>query len=154
MDSWTQTVVCVCVRVKVEAKEWGLVRGTAECVELVASSIGQHDGQRFFPVLQLTSLNDRLKLLRHDRPHQLYTPRHAMSICFIAFSFSFLMFLFCLQWFDTVVARDSEWQWHQLGRMQVCTSLQTGNHASTSPLSFSNSLDAFLRIVHVRCILG
>jgi len=33
-------------------------------------------------------------------------------------------------------ARDSEWQWHQLGHMQVCTSLQTGNHASTSPLSF------------------
>jgi len=33
-------------------------------------------------------------------------------------------------------ARDSEWQWHQLGHMQVCTSLQTGNHASTPPLSF------------------
>jgi len=33
-------------------------------------------------------------------------------------------------------ARDSEWQWHQLGYMQVCTSLQTGNHASTPPLSF------------------
>jgi len=33
-------------------------------------------------------------------------------------------------------ARDSEWQWHQLGRMQVCTSLQTDNHANTSPLSF------------------
>jgi len=33
-------------------------------------------------------------------------------------------------------ARDSEWQWHQLGRMQVCTSLQTDNHASTPPLSF------------------
>jgi len=32
-------------------------------------------------------------------------------------------------------ARDSEWQWHQLGYMQVCTSLQTDNHASTSPLS-------------------
>jgi len=29
-------------------------------------------------------------------------------------------------------ARDSEWQWHQ----QVCTSLQTDNHASTPPLSF------------------
>ena len=29
-----------------------------------------------------------------------------------------------------------EWQWHQLGHMQVCTSLQTGNHASTSQLSF------------------
>jgi len=33
-------------------------------------------------------------------------------------------------------ARDSEWQWHQLGHMQVCTSLQTDNHASTSQLSF------------------
>ena len=28
-------------------------------------------------------------------------------------------------------ARDSEWQWHQLGLMQVCTSLQRDNHAST-----------------------
>jgi len=37
---------------------------------------------------------------------------------------------------DFTGARDSEWQWHQLGRMQVCTSLQTYNHASTSPLSF------------------
>ena len=33
-------------------------------------------------------------------------------------------------------ARYSEWQWHQLGHMQVCTSLQTDNHASTTPLSF------------------
>jgi len=33
-------------------------------------------------------------------------------------------------------ARDSEWQWHQLGRMQVCISLQTDNHASTPQLSF------------------
>jgi len=23
----------------------------------------------------------------------------------------------------------SEWQWYQLGRVQVCTSLQTDNHA-------------------------
>ena len=37
---------------------------------------------------------------------------------------------------DLTEARDSEWQWHQLGRMQVCTSLQTDNHASTPPLSF------------------
>ena len=37
---------------------------------------------------------------------------------------------------DFTEARDSEWQWHQLGHMQVCTSLQTDNHASTSPLSF------------------
>ena len=34
------------------------------------------------------------------------------------------------------VTRDSEWQWHQLGHMQVCTSLQTDNHVSTPPLSF------------------
>ena len=33
-------------------------------------------------------------------------------------------------------ARDSEWQRHQLGHMQVCISLQTDNHASTPPLSF------------------
>jgi len=33
-------------------------------------------------------------------------------------------------------ARDSEWQWHPLGHMQVCTSLQSDCHASTPPLSF------------------
>ena len=37
---------------------------------------------------------------------------------------------------DFTGARDSEWQWNQLGHMQVCTSLQTDNHASTPPLSF------------------
>jgi len=37
---------------------------------------------------------------------------------------------------DFSEARDSEWQWHQLGRMQVCTLLQTDNHASTPPLFF------------------
>jgi len=31
---------------------------------------------------------------------------------------------------DFTEARDSEWQWHQLGHMQICTSLQTDNHAS------------------------
>jgi len=37
---------------------------------------------------------------------------------------------------DFTEARDSEWQWHQLRHMQVCTSLQTDNHASTQPLNF------------------
>jgi len=37
---------------------------------------------------------------------------------------------------DFTKARDSEWQWHQLEHMQVCTSLQTDNHTSTQPLSF------------------
>ena len=40
---------------------------------------------------------------------------------------------------DFTGARDSEWQWHQLGRMQVCTSLQTDSHASTPPLCFSQA---------------
>jgi len=32
---------------------------------------------------------------------------------------------------DFTEARDSEWQWHQLGHMQVCISIQTDNHTST-----------------------
>jgi len=37
---------------------------------------------------------------------------------------------------DFTEARDSEWHWHQLGHMQVCTSLQTDNQASHPPLVF------------------
>jgi len=37
---------------------------------------------------------------------------------------------------DFTEARDSELQWHQLGHMQICISLQTDNHASTPPLNF------------------
>ena len=37
---------------------------------------------------------------------------------------------------DFTEARDSDWQWHQLDHMQVCISLQTDSHASTTPLSF------------------
>ena len=33
-------------------------------------------------------------------------------------------------------AKDSEWQWHQLGHKQICTLTQTHNHASIPPLSF------------------
>jgi len=32
---------------------------------------------------------------------------------------------------DFIEVRDSEWQWHQLGHMQICISLQTDNDAST-----------------------
>ena len=45
---------------------------------------------------------------------------------------------------DFTEARESEWQWHQLGRMQVCTSLQTDNHASTPLLSFLQAGMPFL----------
>jgi len=44
---------------------------------------------------------------------------------------------------DFTEARDSEWQWHQMGHMQVCTSLQTDNHAST-PLSVFTGRMPFL----------
>jgi len=39
---------------------------------------------------------------------------------------------------------DSEWQWHQLGHMQVCTLIQTDNHTSTPPLSFFTDRMPFL----------
>ena len=45
---------------------------------------------------------------------------------------------------DFTEARDSQWQWHQLGHTQVCNSLQTDNHASTPPLSFFTSRMPFL----------
>jgi len=45
---------------------------------------------------------------------------------------------------DFTEARDSEWQWHQLGRMQVCTSLQRDNNASTRPLRFFTGRMPFL----------
>jgi len=61
---------------------------------------------------------------------------------------------------DFTEARDSEWQWHQLGHMQVCTSLQIDNHASTPPLSFlqagcpschpTNSVKALKAFAHTK----
>ena len=71
---------------------------------------------------------------------------------------------------DFTEARDSEWQWHLLGHMQDCISLQTDNHASTPPLSFlqagcpswrpTNSVKAlkamgkYLVAVEVGCVIG
>ena len=68
---------------------------------------------------------------------------------------------------DFTEARDSEWQWHQLGNMQVYTLLQTDNHASTPPLNFlqagcpscrpTNSVKALnsnIRLRLLSCILS
>jgi len=41
---------------------------------------------------------------------------------------------------DFTEAKDSEWQWHQLGHMQVCTSL----HASTPTTQFFTGRMPFL----------
>jgi len=59
---------------------------------------------------------------------------------------------------DFTEARDSEWQWHPLGHMQVCTLLQTDNHASTPLLSLlqagcpschpTNSVEALKAMKH------
>jgi len=45
---------------------------------------------------------------------------------------------------DFTEARDSEWQRHPLGHMQVCTLLQTDNHASTPPLGFTGQMPFLL----------
>jgi len=44
---------------------------------------------------------------------------------------------------DFTKARDSEWQWHQLG-YKVCTLLQTDNHASTPTTQFFTGRMPFL----------
>jgi len=64
---------------------------------------------------------------------------------------------------DFAEARDSEWQWHQLGHMQVCTSLQTDNHFNTPTLSFlqagcpsclpTNSVKALKAITNIQMIV-
>ena len=66
---------------------------------------------------------------------------------------------------DFTEARDSEWQWHQLGHMQVCTSLQTSIQASTPPLRFlqarclschtTNSTEGIIIIRHYnKCVMS
>jgi len=45
---------------------------------------------------------------------------------------------------DFTGARESGWQWHPLGHMQVCTSFQTDNHASAPPLCFFTGRMPFL----------
>jgi len=46
---------------------------------------------------------------------------------------------------DFTEARDSEWQWHQLGCMQLCILLQTDNPSRTPPLSFLQAGCPFCR---------
>jgi len=48
-----------------------------------------------------------------------------------------------LSWVSTLcAARDGEWEWHQLGQMQIYALPQTHNHTSTPPLSFFYRPDA------------
>ena len=46
------------------------------------------------------------------------------------------------------------WQWHQLDHMQIiCASLQTDNHASTSPLGKTNDIRKIILCIPVTEIL-
>jgi len=49
-----------------------------------------------------------------------------------------------LQQFRIKYKHNSEWQWHQLGHMQVCTSLQTDNH-DRCPIQYNNIIFYNLR---------
>jgi len=43
-----------------------------------------------------------------------------------------------------LLEQESEWQWHELGHLQICTLPQTANHASTPPLSLFTGQMLFL----------
>ena len=91
--------------------------------------------QRFFRVSSLKDLFDSTDTHTHARTHARTHTHTRLTALFPG-----------LPWWagtrkvktnlNFTEARDSEWQRHQLGHMQVCTLLQTDNHASTSPLSF------------------
>jgi len=53
---------------------------------------------------------------------------------------------------DFTEATDSEWQQHQLGYMQVHTSLQIDNHARTPPLSFLQTCPSFRPTNNVKAL--
>ena len=53
---------------------------------------------------------------------------------------------------DLTEARDSGWQWHQLGHMQVCTSLQADNHASTPPLKINDQCEIYCILATVKSV--
>ena len=59
---------------------------------------------------------------------------------------------------DFTGARESQWHWHQLGYMQICTSPQTDNHASIPGEGWHVQSDvklfANLDLVDKFCYLG
>ena len=48
---------------------------------------------------------------------------------------------------DFTEARDSKWQWHQLGHIQVCISLQRDIHASNPPQMYTKYCDNLKTII-------
>jgi len=49
-------------------------------------------------------------------------------------------------------ARVSEWHWHKLGHMQICTLPQTDDHASIPPVSlFTGRMPFLLLLPNQQC---
>jgi len=55
---------------------------------------------------------------------------------------------------DFTEARDSEWQWHQLGHMLVCTSLQTDSEWQWNPLYAPRSRQITMPAPHCSVFTG
>ena len=79
------------------------------------------------PVTSASSALGVLTIMHHTNPRSLLT--HSQS-------HTPVLRPFVRDYLDFTEERDNQWQRHQLGHMQVCTSLQTDNHTSTPPLSF------------------
>ena len=105
-----------------------------------------HEG---WAAVEYSSFGCKRLLFTGSKARQLSVIRReaCINICYYTHTHTHLTAIFsgttCVSWYqkgninlDFCEARDSEWQWHQLGHMQVCTLLQTDNHASTPPLSF------------------
>jgi len=102
----------------------------------------------------LTQLSIIIQIVRHN--NCAISMSHDLMIC---------------EWFgasirtnlDFTEARDSEWQWHQLGHMQICTSPQT-DHACIPKHSFlqagcpfcspTNSMKTLTAKCFLKCFRG
>jgi len=90
----------------------------------VISQASQHGGAAALKVLSRLSLSDCLRL-KHTHTHTFNGPFSGTT--------QVSQYQKGKTNLDSTEARFSEWQWHQLGHMQICTSLQTDNHASNPP---------------------
>jgi len=88
---------------------------------------------------QANQLTDSIDLIRWMQVNQLTDHTHTRLTALLSGTTQVSRYQKGKTNLDFTEASDSEWQWHQLGCMQVCTSLQTDNHTSTPPLSFSQT---------------
>ena len=83
--------------------------------------------------LRLTAVSDRLHTVHQTNDSDLslgYKKTHTHTHTFngpFSGTTQVSRYKKCKTNLDFTEARDSEWQWHQLGHMQVCTSLKTDN---------------------------